>query len=95
MRRSTQFRETNQSILRGATIKTVSKIVVLARQAFDSAEVVARAQQVLDEAEAAREWLRTPHSMLGGESPLTHMDTVTGMNEVKTMLDHIEYGLPA
>jgi putative toxin-antitoxin system antitoxin component (TIGR02293 family) len=82
MRRSTQFRETNQSILRGATIKTVSKIVVLARQAFDSAE-------------AAREWLRTPHSMLGGESPLTHMDTVTGMNEVKTMLDHIEYGLPA
>jgi putative toxin-antitoxin system antitoxin component (TIGR02293 family) len=82
MRRSTQFRETNESIPRGATIKTVSK-------------VVARAQQVLDEAEAAREWLRTPHSMLGGESPLTHMDTVTGMNEVKTMLDHIEYGLPA
>jgi putative toxin-antitoxin system antitoxin component (TIGR02293 family) len=59
------------------------------------AEIVALARQALDSAEAAREWLRTPHSMLGGESPLTHMDTVTGMNEVKTMLDHIEYGLPA
>ena len=59
------------------------------------AEIVALAQQALDSAEAAREWLRTPHSMLGGESPLDHMDTVTGMEEVKTMLDHIEYGLPA
>ena len=33
--------------------------------------------------------------MLGGESPLDHMDTVTGMEEVKTMLYHIEYGMPA
>jgi putative toxin-antitoxin system antitoxin component (TIGR02293 family) len=59
------------------------------------AEIVVRARQALDGAEAVREWLRTPHSMLGGESPLYHMDTVTGMEEVKTMLDHIEYGLPA
>jgi hypothetical protein len=29
------------------------------------------------------------------ETPLDHMDTVAGMNEVKTMLYHIEYGLPA
>jgi len=59
------------------------------------AEIVALARQALDSAESAREWLRTPHSMLGGESPLDHMDTVAGMNEVKTMLYHIEYGLPA
>lgn len=32
--------------------------------------------------------------MLGGESPLDHMDTVTGMDEVKTMLDHVEHGMP-
>jgi len=59
------------------------------------AEIVVLARQALDSAEAACEWLRTPHSMLGGESPLDHMDTVTGMEEVKTMLYHIEYGMPA
>lgn len=59
------------------------------------AEIVVLARQALDSAAAAREWLRTPHSMLGGESPLDHMDTVTGMEEVKTMLYHIEYGMPA
>lgn len=59
------------------------------------AEIVALARQALDSGTAAREWLRTPHSMLGGESPLDHMDTVTGMEEVKTMLYHVEYGMPA
>ena len=59
------------------------------------AEIVALARQALDSAESAREWLRTPHSMLGGESPLDHMDTVTGMQEIKTMLHHIEYDMPA
>jgi len=59
------------------------------------AEIVVLARQALDSAEAARDWLRTPHSILGGESPLDHMDTVAGMNEVKTMLYHVEYGMPA
>jgi len=59
------------------------------------AEIVALARQALGSAEAAREWLSTSHSMLGGESPLGRMDTVAGMEEVKTMLYHIEYGLPA
>ncbi|PQJ26997.1 hypothetical protein BSZ35_18965 [Salinibacter sp. 10B] len=59
------------------------------------AELVALARQNLDSTEAAQEWLSTPHSMLGGESPLDHMDTVAGMAEVKNMLHHIEYGIPA
>jgi len=59
------------------------------------AEIVALARQAFDGPGPAREWLRTPHSMLGDESPLNHMDTVAGMNEVKRMLYHIEYGLPA
>ncbi|MEF8817511.1 MAG: antitoxin Xre-like helix-turn-helix domain-containing protein [Salinibacter sp.] len=59
------------------------------------AEIVALARKAFDGAEPAREWLRTPHSMLGGDSPLDHMDTVTGTEEVKTMLYHIEYGMPA
>jgi putative toxin-antitoxin system antitoxin component (TIGR02293 family) len=59
------------------------------------AEIVARALQALDSAETAHKWLSTPHSMLGGKSPLDHMDTVTGMEEIKSMLYHIEYGIPA
>lgn len=59
------------------------------------AEVVGLARKALGGGEAAREWLSTSHSMLGGESPLAHMDTVTGMEEVKKMLYHIEYGIPA
>jgi len=30
-----------------------------------------------------------------GKSPLDHMDTVTGVEEIKTMLYHIEHGMPA
>ena len=53
------------------------------------AEIVALARQAFDGAEPSCEWLRTPHSVLGGESPLAHMDTVAGMNEVRTILYHI------
>jgi len=59
------------------------------------AEIVALARQALDSTEAIQEWLSTSHSMLGGKSPLDHMDTVAGMEEVKNMLYHIEYGIPA
>lgn len=59
------------------------------------AEIIGLARRALDGAEAAREWLSTPHSMLEGESPLDYMDTVAGMEEVKKMLYHIEYGIPA
>lgn len=59
------------------------------------AEIVVLARRALDSAAAAGEWLSAPHSMLGDESPLGHMDTVAGMEEVKSMLYHIEYGMPA
>jgi putative toxin-antitoxin system antitoxin component (TIGR02293 family) len=58
------------------------------------AEVVAFARQAFDSAESAREWLCAPHALLGGASPLDRMDTRVGMNEVKTVLAHIEHGMP-
>jgi len=58
------------------------------------AEVIALARQAFDGAEPAREWLRTPHSLLGGESPFDRMDTVAGMDAVKTMIYHVEHGMP-
>ena len=59
------------------------------------AEVAVLAIQAFDSTEAARRWLQTPHALLDGESPFDHMDTVAGIEEVKTMLYHIEYSLPA
>ena len=53
------------------------------------AEVVTLARQAVDGADSAREWLRAPHSLLGGASPLDRMDTVVGMKEVTRMLAHV------
>jgi len=58
------------------------------------AEVVALAQRTLDGVDPAREWLRAPHSLLGGPSPLDRVDTRVGMEEVTTMLAHVEHGMP-
>jgi len=59
------------------------------------AEIVALACYASNGAELIRECLRTPHSLLGGASPLDRMDTRVGMNEVKTMLAPVEHGMPA
>lgn len=59
------------------------------------AEVTTLATQTFDSTETARRWLHEPHSLLGDESPLDHMDTITGIEEVKSMLYHIEYSMPA
>ena len=58
------------------------------------AETTQLATKALDDSDEARRWLREPHSLLGGESPLEHMDTVAGIQEVREMLLHIEYSMP-
>ena len=59
------------------------------------AETVELATEALDDPTEAQRWLREPHSLLAGESPLEHMDTVAGIQEVHTMLLHIEHSMPA
>ena len=59
------------------------------------AEIVRLAIVALDGVESARAWLTAPHLLLGGESPLAHLDTAMGTEEVRTMLYHIEYSMPA
>ncbi|MFB6098739.1 MAG: antitoxin Xre/MbcA/ParS toxin-binding domain-containing protein [Salinibacter sp.] len=58
------------------------------------AEIVARAHQAVDDAAVAREWLRTPHPLLGGASPLDRMDTRREMEEGTTILAQVEHGMP-
>jgi len=53
------------------------------------------AVRALDSAERAASWLSTPHALFDGETPLEHMDTLAGAEEVRTALVHLEYGMPA
>jgi hypothetical protein len=57
-------------------------------------EIVALACHASNGAKLIRECLRALHSKPGDASPLDHMDTRVDMNEVKTMLAHIEHGMP-
>jgi len=56
--------------------------------------VFALAARALDGEERAAAWLGTPHALFDGETPLEYMDTLAGVEEVRTALLHIEHGMP-
>jgi putative toxin-antitoxin system antitoxin component (TIGR02293 family) len=56
--------------------------------------VFALAARALDGEERAAAWLATPHALFGGETALEYMDTLAGVEEVRTALLHIEHGMP-
>lgn len=57
------------------------------------ARVLARAIDVLGDQSKAAHWVNTPNQALGGEIPLTLLDTSSGEHEVEALLDRIEYGV--
>jgi putative toxin-antitoxin system antitoxin component (TIGR02293 family) len=57
------------------------------------AGAVARAIDVLGDRKKAVRWLTTSNRALGGEIPITLLDTSAGAHEVETVLDRIEYGV--
>lgn len=59
------------------------------------AETYDLAVRALNGQDRARAWLTQPHRLLGGEAPLTRLDTLAGTREVQTMLYHLEYGMVA
>ena len=49
--------------------------------------------EVFDNEQAKfQRWLRKPNLSLGGVTPFSLLDTITGMREVRGCLDRIEYG---
>jgi putative toxin-antitoxin system antitoxin component (TIGR02293 family) len=40
--------------------------------------------------ESARTWLKTPHGLLGGETPLERLDTEPGLREVEDLLTTLD-----
>ncbi|MFC7336759.1 antitoxin Xre-like helix-turn-helix domain-containing protein [Haloferula chungangensis] len=57
------------------------------------ARLLRRATEVLEEEDAAREWLKTPAVAFAGESPLSFADTEIGAREVEYLLGRLEHGV--
>ena len=49
-----------------------------------------QSRRALASDEAARTWLKTPHGLLGGETPLERLDTEPGLREVEDLLTTID-----
>jgi len=57
------------------------------------ARVAALAIQALGSAVHARQWLERPNRALGGETPLSLLDTDIGVRQVEAVLGRIEHGV--
>lgn len=62
---------------------------------FRFARIFALAEQVLEDRDAAREWLHDEQTGLGGRSPIELMRTEAGAREVESLLTRIEHGVLA
>jgi putative toxin-antitoxin system antitoxin component (TIGR02293 family) len=60
---------------------------------FRLARLAAQAAQVLGSEDKASRWLHTPNRALGGEAPLTLLDTDLGARQVEDVLGRIEHGV--
>lgn len=73
----------------GKTLLTPTESDVVVR----TARAMARATEVLGEKSKAAHWLSSPNRALGGEIPMSLLDTSAGEYEVETILGRIEYGV--
>ena len=58
-----------------------------------TARTLAKATDILGSREKAAHWLTVPNRALGGEIPITLLDTSAGEHEVEALLDRIEFGV--
>jgi putative toxin-antitoxin system antitoxin component (TIGR02293 family) len=91
--------EVDQVIIPRKTLSHRRKIGTLTAEQSDRLSrvmrVIASAEDTFGtEAKAAR-WLRRPTVALGGEAPITLLDTSEGAREVERLLSRIDHGLAA
>jgi putative toxin-antitoxin system antitoxin component (TIGR02293 family) len=55
------------------------------------ARLTEQAMHALGSSSSGAQWMRSPHRLLGGETPLVHADTNPGAERVATLLYGIEY----
>ena len=79
--------EMHRSQIRTRLTSTESDVVVR------TATALARGTEVLGDKKKAVHWLNSPNKALGGEVPMSLLDTSAGEYEVQSLLDRIEYGV--
>lgn len=57
------------------------------------ARVIQRAEEVFDDPDSARDWLKTANTSLDGETPMSLLDTEIGAEAVMDTLGRIEHGV--
>lgn len=57
------------------------------------ARVIQRAEEVFEEPDSARDWLKSANISLGGETPMSLLDTEIGAEAVMDTLGRIEHGV--
>jgi len=60
---------------------------------FRVASIVAQATETLGSQEKAARWLHKPNRALGGDSPLSRLDTSIGFHQIEEVLQRIEHGI--
>lgn len=66
-----------------------------AERVIRAARILKRATEVLESELDARVWLNVPNRALGGQTPLSYMDSDAGFHLVDDELQRIEYGIVA
>ncbi|MBL7829471.1 MAG: DUF2384 domain-containing protein [Saprospiraceae bacterium] len=64
-----------------------SELVVMIIELLDFGDEVFN-----NETDKFQRWLKKPNISLGGNSPISFLDTITGIQEVKNCLNRIEFG---
>lgn len=60
---------------------------------YRAAQAFKLAEEVFEDEERARNWLRRPQRGLGGRIPFDILDTEPGFQQVKALLTRIEHGV--
>ena len=70
-----------------------AKIIEVKPEAKPIVEVTARAMEVFGTRERALRWLNTPVRSLGGQTPLSLLNTPEGVAQVQDTLGRVEHGV--
>ena len=60
---------------------------------FRVASIISQATETLGSQEKAKRWLQKPNRTLGGDTPLSRLDTSIGFLQVENVLLSIEHGI--
>ena len=65
----------------------------ISERIFMLADLYSYGYEAFENREQFNQWMKTPNRSMGGISPLSILDTLYGLEEVKHLIGRIEYGI--